>query len=85
MSATRKAWTPDKMFTRSRVTFVAKELFPDDYHVGDCRDEAGRPGEPCNICARANELWATRVEDTRRAMFKAFGHDPDNYPWEEQP
>ena len=68
------SWTPLKMITRKRAESVARELFPDDFHAGDCRAEHGREGQPCRICVTANEAWATRVQGVRNAMLTAFGH-----------
>jgi hypothetical protein len=73
-------WTPDKMITLTRVKLVATRLFPDDEHDGDCKSEVGRIGEPCRVCAMRNLVWKGRLYSVRRAMFEAFGHDPDKYP-----
>ena len=72
-------WTPDKMITPQRVKHVARRLFASDEHEGDCRNEIGREGQPCSICAAMNATWAKRLDATRRAMFEAFGYDPDKY------
>lgn len=66
-------WTPDKMITLSRAAHVARLLFPGEYHVLDCRNEIGREGHPCRVCAAANLHWAEKVNEVRAAMFDAFG------------
>jgi hypothetical protein len=73
------AWTPDKMITPARVTHVARKLFGNEFHEGDCKSEVGREGEPCSICAAQNATWKARLTAVRRAMFEAFGHNPDLY------
>ena len=73
-------WTPNKMITSKRVYHVAISLFPDDFHEGDCKNEHGRIGEPCSICAEQNAVWKGKLMAVRRAMFEAFGHNPDQYP-----
>lgn len=65
-------WTMDKMITPKRVEIVASLLFPDDVHTGDCRNEHGKIGEPCAICASLNTAWTDRQEQVRQAMFRAF-------------
>lgn len=73
-------WTPDKMITADRVKLVTRRLFPEDEHDGDCKSQVGREGEPCLVCAVQNGVWKGRLTSVRRAMFEAFGHDPDKYP-----
>lgn len=68
------AWTPDKMITVERAEAVAKALFPHEEHHGDCRNETGREGEPCSICAANNAAWLSRVAEVRDAMLTAFGY-----------
>lgn len=69
-------WTPDKMITLKRATYVARKLFPEDFHEGDCLSEIGREGQPCTMCAAANTAWQGRIKQTRATLFGAFGH-PD--------
>ena len=74
-------WTPLRMITRDRAESVARELFPGDFHAGDCRAEHGREGQPCRICAALNEAWQARVQGVRNAMLTAFG-SPE---WRDKP
>lgn len=66
------AWTIDKMITPGRVKAVALELFRDDFHEGDCRNEYGREGQPCRVCAENNRRWQERLDQVRTAMVMAF-------------
>lgn len=52
---------------------LARLLFPDEYHEGDCRAEVGREGQPCRLCAEANRQWAERVETVRHAVETVYG------------
>jgi len=67
-------WTPDKMITPQRVAHVARALFAEDYHDGDCRAEHGRVGFPCQSCAYLNAVWSDRLASVRRAMLDSFGY-----------
>lgn len=40
---------------------LAKLLFPDDIHEGDC---------PCCLCAEANNIWQARVEQVAQALIQ---------------
>lgn len=73
-------WTPNKMITKQRVVIVAQKLFHDEEHYGDCKEEAGRIGQPCRVCLAQNTHWLGRLTEVRRALFVAFGHDPDKHP-----
>lgn len=69
----KKIWQPSDMITDQRVDSLARSLFPDDFHEGDCMNESGREGLPCSVCAERNALWLERKDKTKRAMFRAFG------------
>ncbi len=61
------------MITQERAIYVASKLFPDDMTDGsDCKNESGRVGEPCNVCADKNKQWSDRVREVRAAMMGAF-------------
>lgn len=63
----------ERMVTIDRAESMACQLFPDEYHDGsDCKNEKGREGQPCNICASSREQWLNRVQQVRDAMIKAF-------------
>ena len=48
---------------------LAKLLFPEDFHDGiDCRDEVGREGLPCSICADRAQHWNERVQRVDGAL-----------------
>lgn len=65
--------TLERMVTEDRAALVARLLFASDYSDGgDCRDEVGRKGEPCNVCAERNRAWDARVAEVRAAMIEAF-------------
>ena len=66
-------WTIDKMVTEKRARAIARRLFPDDYADGsDCRNEYGRRGEPCRVCAERNAAWQDRIAQVRAAVMDAF-------------
>lgn len=59
--------------TQGRAAKVAYRLFADEATDGsDCRQEIGRIGEPCRVCASRNEAWSERVRQVRLAMIEAF-------------
>lgn len=48
---------------------IAAALFPDEFHDGrDCRDESGRPGEPCRTCGEQADAWNARREQVAAAL-----------------
>lgn len=56
---------------RSKAKALARELFPADVHDGaDCRDEAGREGEPCRVCADLAREWDATVWRVYEALIK---------------
>lgn len=62
----------ERMITIERATIVARSLFAEDFHEGDCKNYYETPGKPCPICAERNEQWANRIKTVRTAMMEAF-------------
>lgn len=70
-----KSWHVGCMVTQGRAVIAARKLFPDEARIdptADCRLETGREGQPCRICAAANQRWTNRVREVRAAMLEAF-------------
>jgi hypothetical protein len=65
-------WTVEKMVTQDRAERVALRLFNAEYHDDDCKNETGREGLPCSICAANNARWIERVAQVRSALISAF-------------
>src|SRR5688500_15774081 len=58
---------------------IARLLFPGAVHDGsDCRNEIGREGQPCRICAASAEEWANTIEKVKAALLAASpaGNEP---------
>jgi hypothetical protein len=48
---------------------VARRLFPDDvFEEQDCRQEVGREGQTCRVCAEFRQRWLDRIDEVRKAL-----------------